>query len=156
MSWSGFLLHPRWGSWLVLGFGGDGITSQHLGGTPLGVFTDVGGHDNGIGVDDPPFFGLAKGVEVGVEGAGKQTATDRVAQPPPGFSLVFEPSIVRTEVHALTATQELERPRPGFNPGFEFELTGQARSNRRDAFNRFEALTFVGDQMGLQTPDGNR
>ena len=99
---------------------------------------------------------MAKGVEVGVEGAGKQTATDCVAQPSPGFGLVLKPSLVRTEVHALTTAQELKRPRPGFNPGFEFELTGQARSNRRDAFNRLEALTFVGDQMGLQPPDRNR
>ena len=156
MGWSSFLLHPWRCSWLVFAFGRDSITSQHLGSTALGVFTDIGGHDNGIRVDNAPFFGLAKGVKVGVECAGKQAAADRVAKPSPGFDLVLKPSIVRAEVHALASAQELERPRPGFNPGFEFELAGQARSNRRDAFNRFEALTFVGDQMSLQPPDGNR
>jgi len=156
LGWSGFLLHPRRCSGLVFDFGGDSITSQHLGGTALGVFTDIGGHHNGIGVDDAPFFGLTKGVQIGVERAGKQTAADRVAQPSSGFRLVLKPSIVRAEVHALATAQKLERPRPCINPGFKFELTGQARSNRRDPFNRFKALTFVGDQVGLQPPNGNR
>jgi len=69
---------------------------------------------------------------------------------------MLEPGVVGAEVHALATAEELERPRAGFNPGFKLELTGQARSNGRDAFHGLKALPFVGDQVSLQTTDGNR
>jgi hypothetical protein len=83
---------------------------------------------------------------MGIEDAAEQRGPDGVAHGAALLGLEFKIRFVRPDLHGLAATVELKGPCAGHNPRLELELSGQPRTDGRDALDRLVAHAFVGHE----------
>jgi len=95
-----------------------------LGAATLHAFTDIRGHDDGVGVDDAAFFDGPEIAQVRIKSAAKQGGPDGVAHDTPLLGFELKIGFVRPKFHPLAPGAEFKRPCSRDNAGFKLELTG--------------------------------
>ncbi len=156
----GFFLCPfssPWrGSWaFITGFHFDRIAAEDFGAPAFHIFTDIGGHDDAVRIDDASFFGVSEVPQISIKRTAEQSGADGISKDAALVGLVFKGRIVGPKRKRLPAGIELKGPCSSRETCFELELAGQAGADGGDAFNRLVPGALVGDQGGLKPPHWN-